>query len=191
MTDRSALVAALAVAYPLVYILFLGEPHCGPACVDGTAAGAAAATAALLACAALAAIAVRALELPARWRDGLPSAAIAEPSRAATALVVAVFACYLAVLAVSATRPAGVPFSAVVASVVVYPFVWLLYWLTFPLALAFGALGVAAGSATTLVVRGVVLVGGFGLSLVYQLLVLGPVAEVVAARVAGAAEHGD
>lgn len=184
MIDRSAVVGALALAYPVAYVLFLGERYCGPACVDGTARGAAAATVVLLAAGGLGGLVVRAAARSVGDRGPDLPWWLADPSPRATVGVVALFAAYLAVLVLATTLPGGVPVPAVVASTVVYPVVWLLYSGTFALAIPFGIAGVEPGTATTLVVRTVVLVGGFGGSLAWQLLVATAVEDALGRNVA-------
>lgn len=177
MSDRSAVVAALALAYPVAFVLFRGETHCGPACVEGTGRGLLLATAVLVGCTALAVAASRVADLPERWRRGSLLGRVVDPSPAATALVVALFAGYLVLLAVEPLLGVQVPLTAVAATVAVYPFVWLLYVGTFALAIPFALAGVETGTATTVVVRTVVLVGGFGGSLVWQLLIAAAVED--------------
>ncbi|EMA46584.1 hypothetical protein [Halobiforma nitratireducens] len=172
MTLRAATVPALTLAYPVAYVLLSSDQYCEPVCVDPTLRGGLILFGSVLLCAVAGIAIARGLSLTARFEGRPIPEEIAHPSLPSIAVVVVVFVGFVAGVA---TLESGVlefspaPF---LLSLALYPVVWLGYALTVPLSLVFATGGADPGSVGTLTTRTVILGVGFGLSVVWHLLLV-------------------
>ncbi|OVE83365.1 hypothetical protein [Natronolimnobius baerhuensis] len=173
MDVRPTAVLALVLAYPTTFVLLTGEHSCGPVCLEPTAAGVAGLGGVVLASVAVAAVSSAVFALESRCAGKPFLEQLLCPNSVALAAIWGLFGGFLVALLVeSAGLLEGEPV-VLFASMVVYPFVWLLYGLTGPISLLVGLVGVEPGVEMTMIVRAVILGLGFALSLCWQLSVVG------------------
>lgn len=173
----------LVLAEPLAFFLYEGGRYCEPLCFRPTTAGVGSLALVLLgawfSAVALTGLASRAVRPGAPWLDRF-----ANPSRRTLALLLGLFGAYVFFLTLDAASVREAVWKPIVlpASVVLFLPVWILYVATFLIAMLMGALGVGVGPGVTLVVRGVVLFGGFGLAAVWQAVLITAVSKAAGSR---------
>lgn len=106
------------------------------------------------------------------------------PRRPTLALLFALFGGYLFLLTLETTSVPGALWKPIVLPLSIVPFlpIWLLYLATYPLALIGGVVGFEFGGPVTLLVRTVVLFGGFGLAALWQAVLTTLVVEALQSR---------
>lgn len=179
---RSA-IPFLVLAEPLAFFLFQSVDYCGPLCVQPTPTGIGTLGLVLvgmwLTAAAVTILATRTLELDAPWLDRLTN-----PRRPTLAILFALFGGYLFFLTLEATSVPGALWKPIVLPLSLLPFlpVWALYAVTYPLAIVVGLVGLEFSPAGTVLLRGVILFGGFGLAAIWQALLTSIVVEAIWSR---------
>lgn len=161
---RRSVIPFLVLAEPLLFVLFQGSPYCRPVCFQPTTAGLAGLGVALIGTAFVAGFVTVWLA-----DERLPRF-LGSPSNLTIALLLGVFVTFVAVLGLETTSSSGTVWTPVLwpVSVLLFFPVWLLYAATFPLSILADSIGLTLGAGGTIVVRGVVVVAGFGLSALWQ-----------------------
>lgn len=161
---RRSVIPFLVLAEPLLFVLFQGSPYCRPVCFQPTTAGVAGVGVALIGTAFVAGFVTVWLA-----DERLPRF-LGSPSNLTIALLLGVFVTFVAVLGLETTSSSGTVWTPVLwpVSVLLFFPVWLLYAATFPLSILADSIGLTLGAGGTIVVRGVVVVAGFGLSALWQ-----------------------
>lgn len=184
MGGRASRVGALTLpflmlAYPVTYLLFLGGRYCGSLCFTPTPRGVANVAATLLALFVLAGGLAAGLRFETFDRNRTFVRRLVAPPRAAQVILfglLAAFAVFLTLDALSLYESLWKPVVLPLSLLVFLP-VWLLYTVTFPLALLFSVAGVDPGPVVTLATRAVVLFVGLPLSAVAQTLAVSAIVE--------------
>ena len=182
-TLRRSAIPFLVLAEPLSFFLFRGGAFCEPVCVEPTSRGLGTLGLILVGTWVLAAMATtwstRYLEFGRRWLGRFVN-----PRRPTLALLFAHFGAFLCFLTLDATAVPAALWKPIVLPLSLVPFlpVWTLYAATYPVALIAGLVGVEFGETATLLVRTIVLFGGFGLSAIWQAVLATLVVEAVQSR---------
>jgi|GEM_PF-3460227 len=174
-----AVLVFLVLAYPVSFLLFQGGRFCGPLCFEPTPNGIAAVVGSLTVLAGLSFGVATRDWTPESAANGSIRSVLGAPSRRVQGVLLAVSALFVGFLVLDSLTIAEAVWKPIVLplSFLVFLPVWLLYIATFPLAIAFSALGVESPPALTLVLRAVVVFVGFPLSVVLQTGVLNAIAR--------------
>lgn len=180
---RRSAIPFLVLAEPVAVFLVLGGTYCRPLCVRPTPAGVGTLGLVLggtwLVAAAVTTLAIRTLDPESLWGGRFTN-----PRRSTLAVLFALFGALLVFLALEAMSVPGAFWKPIVVPLSVLPFlpVWVLYAATFPLAIVVGVVGIEFGPAATVLLRGVVLFGGFGVSVLWQAVLATVVVETIWSR---------
>jgi hypothetical protein len=160
----------LVLAYPVTFLLYQGGRYCGPVCFEPTPTGFAAVAGTLIALGIVAAGIALGLRRIVEQSDSTAVRPLITPSRWASILLLSVFGGFVLFLTLDAVALYEAVWKPIVLplSFVLFLPVWLLYGLTFPLAVLFSIAGVEPSPIITVLTRSVVLAVGFPLSAVMQ-----------------------
>ena len=160
----------LVLAYPVTFLLYQGGRYCGPRCFEPTPTGFMAVAGTLIAVGIIAAGIALGLRRGVERTDSTAVRPLVAPSRWASILLLTVFGGFVLFLTLDAVAFYEAVWKPIVLplSVVLFLPVWLLYGLTFPLAVLFSIAGVEPSPIVTVLARSVVLAVGFPLSAVMQ-----------------------
>jgi hypothetical protein len=179
-TFRQSAIPFLVLAEPLTFFLFQGGTYCESLCVQPTPIGLGTLGLVLVGSsvvvAAVTTLATRSLKTDSTWIDRLT-----HPRRLTLVLLFAFFGGFLFFLTLDATSVPGALWKPIVLPLSLVPFlpVWALYAATYPVALIGSVVGIEFGGGATLLVRSVVLFGGFGFAAIWQAVLATLVVEAV------------
>lgn len=164
----------LVLVYPVTYLLYNGGRYCEPVCFAPTLIGVVTVAGTLLGVGVIAAgvaFGLRTVTEGTDWMAVRPL--VAPPLRACIVLFVlfGAFVLFLTLDALTIYEAVWKPVVLPVSFVLFLP-VWLLYGLTFPLAVLFSIAGVEPTLLITVLTRSVVIAVGFPLSAVMQTYVI-------------------
>ena len=180
---RRSAILFLVLAEPLAFFLLQGGAYCEPVCVEPTPIG----------------LGTLGLILVGTWVVAVGTttwtsqligfekrwlARLGYPRGPTLALLFAHFGAFLFFLMLDATSVPGALWKPIVLPLTLVSFlpVWALYAATYPLALIGSFVGIEFGETATLLVRSVVLIGGFGLAAIWQAVLATLVVEAVQSR---------
>ena len=180
---RRSAIPFLVLAEPLAFFLYQGGTYCDPVCVEPSPTGIATLVLILVGtwvvAAAVTTWTAQTVEFKGRWLGRLTN-----PRRPTLVLLFVHLGGYLFFLTLEATSVPGALWKPIILPLSLVPFlpVWALYAATYPVALIGGALGIAFGGTATILVRTVVLFGGFGLAAIWQAVLATLVVEAIQSR---------
>ena len=180
---RWSAIPFLVLAEPLAFFLFQGGAYCEPVCVEPTPTGLGTLGLILVGTWVVAAASTtwfsQFVEFDNRWMGRLVN-----PRGTTLILLFVHFGAFLSFLTLDATLVPGALWKPIVLPLSLVSFlpVWALYAATYPVALVAGIVGIEFGGTATLLVRSVVLFGGFGLAAIWQAVLATLVVEAVRSR---------
>lgn len=182
-TFRRSAIPFLVLAEPLVFFLFQGGTYCEPVCIELSPTGLGTLGLVIVGTwvvvVAVTTWTAQTFEFNSRWLGRLTN-----PRRPTLVLLFTLFGAFLFFLMLDAASVPGALWKPIVLPASLVPFlpVWALYAATYPVALIGGVVGIEFGGTATLLVRTVVLFGGFGLAALWQAVLATLVVEAFRSR---------
>jgi hypothetical protein len=160
----------LVLAYPVTFLLYQGGRYCEPVCFEPTPMGFVAIAGTLIAVGVIATGIALGLRRIMENTDSTAVRPLIAPSRWASILLLTVFGGFVLFLTLDAVALYEAFWKPIVLPLSFVPFlpVWLLYGLTYPLAVLYSIAGVEPSPFITVLTRSVVIAVGFPLSAVMQ-----------------------
>lgn len=167
---RRSTLPFLVLSYPFTFLFFQGGQYCGPLCFEPTLVAVVRLLVALFVLGLIAGGVVTVLRFDERGHDGRVRRWLTDPTPLASVALLLSFAGFVGFLALDALTLYEAAWKPVVLPISFLLFlpVWVLYVVSFPLAVLFSTLGVETSSTVTLAVRGTIVIVGFPLSAAFQ-----------------------